>query len=127
VSGQTDGMVRTRGRLALAEHTAGGIREITAEGDLDLAGAPGLCVRLDAARRVPGSRVLLDLSRVAFCDSTGLRALIGARYELAAAACTLAVVAPPGGPVGRLLELTGLREFLPARESREAARAVLGG
>jgi anti-anti-sigma factor len=112
--------------LSLAEGTADGVREVVAAGELDLGSAGALCARLDAARRVPGTRILLDLSGVAFCDSTGLRALLGAVREVPAAACRMALVVPPESAVGRLLTLTGLWEFLPARADRAAARASLG-
>jgi anti-sigma B factor antagonist len=124
----TNGMVQAAGAhagLTVKERDEAGIRELAAQGDLDLGAAPRLCERLGAARRAPGRRVLLDLSGVAFCDSTGLRALLGAARELPAAACALAVVVPSASPVGRLLTLTGLWEFLPAREDRAAALAAL--
>jgi stage II sporulation protein AA (anti-sigma F factor antagonist) len=129
MAAQTVGVVRGTGPLAglrVTELEREGVREFAVEGDLDLAGAPGLCLRLDAARHAPGRRVLLDLSGVGFCDSTGLRALVGAARELAVAACGFAVVVPLESAVGRLLTLTGLWEFLPAREDRPGALRTLG-
>jgi anti-sigma B factor antagonist len=98
--------------LRVEERSEGAVLVIEAHGELDLATAPRLAARLDALRSNgrPG-RVLVDLSGVEFCDSTGLRALIGAAAELRAAGGRLAVSAP-AGPVSRLLDVTGAGEWL---------------
>ena len=94
-------------------------------GELDLSTAPRLCVALDAARRGGARRVLVDLSAVEFCDSSGLRSLVGERMEMEAAGGRLAVVCAPDGPVARLFELTGAHEMLSIHPSADAARAAL--
>ena len=68
--------------LAVHDSDVEGVRLVEAFGELDLATAPQLCAHLDAARRERIRRLVVDLTGVAFCDSTGLRALIGASQEL---------------------------------------------
>jgi anti-sigma B factor antagonist len=112
--------------LDVEESDEGGVRILTLRGELDLATAPSACVRLDAARRRPRPRVVVDLSGVRFCDSTGLRALLGAANEVAAAAGRLAIVVPADdGPIARLLTVSGARELLPVHESLPSALASL--
>ena len=64
------------------------------------------------------------MSRVAFCDSCGLRALTGEARETQIAGGSIAVVAPDGSPVRRLLELCGLTELLAVHEDRGRALAA---
>ena len=47
-----------------------------------------------------------------FCDSTGLRALIGASTELRVSGGRLAIACLPGGAVARLFDVVGAREAL---------------
>ena len=77
---------------------------IAVAGELDIATAPELCARLDASRSGRRPRLLVDLTDVDFCDSTGLRALLGAASEVRAHGGRFAIVCPPAGDVARLLE-----------------------
>ncbi len=52
------------------------------------------------------------LSRVAFCDSAGMRALVGAAQEVQARGGRLDVVAPEDAPVRHAIAATGAAEFL---------------
>lgn len=102
------------GELRVTERDRGGVRVVEAAGELDLSTAASLCLRLESARRRRDARVLLDLSALEFCDSTGLRALVLAGQEIMASAGTFGVVVPPGdGAVARLFELSGVAEFIP--------------
>jgi anti-anti-sigma factor len=94
-------------------------------GELDLQTAAALCAPLDAAIRAPRARVLLDLGDVTFCDSTGLRVLMGVVQEARAHRSRLVIVVPPGSGVARLIELTGTGEFLPLVADREAGDRLL--
>ena len=84
-------------------------------GELDLAGRDTLLQRV-AALPLEGRPVTLDLSRLAFMDSTGCRAVleVGASMRERGAA-SYVVVAARSGPIERLLELTGLAEAIPIR------------
>src|SRR5215210_5074870 len=109
----------------IREHDADGVHVIALRGELDLATAPRLCVRIDGARRAGARRVLVDLTATEFCDSTGLRALIGSRQELAVQGGRMAVTAPEDGAVGRLFALAGAHELLEIHADTPAALAAL--
>ena len=110
-----------------AEIIDGLVPVIRVRGELDLSTAGRLCRTVQAvagARR--RTRVLLDLSEVEFCDSTGLRALIGAVRELEIGGGKAALAVIPGGSLDRLLQLTGLHEFTRIADSPTAALQRLG-
>jgi anti-sigma B factor antagonist len=112
--------------LSVAVERHPGMVVIDVAGDLDLDGAPSLCAAIEEGRRPLGpARVIVDLSRVDFCDSTGLRALIDASREVAIAGGRLVVIVPEDGPVRRLLALTGAEEFLSVTADREQLVAPL--
>ena len=92
-------------------------------GELDLATAPRLCAVLDAARAERLRRVVVDLTGVDFCDSTGLRALIGASSELRVSGGRLAIACLPGGAVSRLFDMVGARESLRVFDTQQEALA----
>ena len=99
--------------------------EIAIHGELDLATAPRLCVRIDAARRAGFRRIMIDLTTAEFCDSAGLRALIGTDRELAAHGRRMAVAALEDSAVGRLFALAGANELLETYPDYAAALAAL--
>jgi anti-sigma B factor antagonist len=107
------------------ESEDGGIAVLRATGELDLATAPQLvrAIALAAVGRRP--RVLVDLSALAFCDSAGLRALLGAAREVEARAGRIVVAVEPGGMVARLFEVSGLTEFLRVCPPAEARGALV--
>jgi anti-sigma B factor antagonist len=109
----------------IREHDDGPVHVIAIRGELDLATAPRLCVCIDAARRSGFRRILLDLSTAAFCDSAGLRALIGSDRELAAHGRRMAVAALEDSVVGRLFALAGAHEMLEIHSDCDAALAAL--
>jgi anti-anti-sigma factor len=116
--------------LAVDERDVEGVRVLEVQGELDLATAPVLCRRLDAARAERVRRLVVDLTALAFCDSTGLRALMGAGAEVRVDGGRFAVACPSEGPVARLFEVTGvaeaLRVFTDPREAiASVARSVL--
>jgi anti-sigma B factor antagonist len=81
---------------------------IVADGELDLLGAPALAAALPTSGDGP---VLIDMARVGFMDSSGLRALLEARQACLEAGRPFAI-ARPSDAVRRVLELVDLaREF----------------
>jgi|SRR4051794_856411 anti-sigma B factor antagonist len=107
--------------LRIEEEHSAGTWTVAVEGDVDLKSAPQLCSCLTAHR---GQRVIVDLSGVGFCDSCGLRALTGEARETHIAGGNIAVVAPEGSAVRRLLELCGLTELLAVHADRGRALAA---
>ena len=102
----------TGGSLAVHESDREGVRVLEVFGELDIATAPRLCSLIDAARVHRVKRLMIDLTGVDFCDSTGLRALLGASTEMGVSGGRLALACLPGGQVARLFDLVGLRESL---------------
>jgi anti-sigma B factor antagonist len=80
-------------------------------GEVDLATAPDLAAALDGAlaERRP---IVIDLSDVEFIDTSGVRVLLDARRHVTEQGIELTVVAPPGSPARRILDLTDLSEAL---------------
>src|SRR3954469_17138369 len=82
-------------------------------GELDLSTAGRLCRAIQtaagSAERRP--RVMIDLTDLGFCDSTGLRALIGAVREVQVQGGNAALAVRPGSALDCLLDMTGLSEF----------------
>jgi anti-anti-sigma factor len=109
--------------LAVHQSDVDGIRLLEVFGELDLATAPRLCALLDEARRQRVRRLAVDLTGVDFCDSTGLRALMGASTELRVGGGRLAIAALPGGAVARLFDIVGARETLQVCDSQADALA----
>jgi anti-sigma B factor antagonist len=111
--------------FAVHESDVDGVRLVEAFGELDLATAPRLCAALDAARIHGVKRVVVDLTGVDFCDSTGLRALIGASTEIRVGGGRLAIACLPGGGVARLFDMVGARESLRVVDSQPEALAAV--
>ena len=111
--------------FSVAEHEEGGVHVLAVTGELDLATAPRLCARLDASRAGRQPRLLVDLTNVEFCDSTGLRALLGAASEVRAHGGRFAIVCPPDGDVARLLEVVGAAEWMAIHGDPESGMAAL--
>ena len=111
--------------FSVKEHEEAGIRVLRVAGELDIATAPRLCARLDATRVGRRPRLLVDLSDVDFCDSTGLRALLGAASEVRAHGGRFAIVCPPSGDVARLLEIVGAGEWLAIHTDSQSGLAAL--
>lgn len=89
-------------------------------GELDVATAPLLCAELDVLVADGASRLILDLSELAFLDAAGSAALMHARRISSEYAgwVRLVGVRPQAQRVLRLLRLT---EALPAFTSLESA------
>jgi anti-sigma B factor antagonist len=82
-------------------------------GELDISTADQL--RLAAGPHLgAGGRLVLDLSRVTFCDSTGLAVLVGFHKRLAASGGGLELSAPVPR-VQHLLAITGLNRVFTVR------------
>ena len=107
--------------LQVRESRSSGTWTLEVSGDLDLRTAPDLCSRLTARR---GARLVVDLTALEFRDSAGLRALICEARESEIAGGSLVIVAPPGGRLRRLLEVTGLVELLRVRADLPHATAA---
>jgi anti-sigma B factor antagonist len=90
---------------------ADGTVSLSLAGELDLAGARQMEASLAAAEREGPARLIVDLGRLAFIDSTGLRLLLQANTRAQEGGYEL--VLRPGEPaVQRVFEVTGALEVL---------------
>jgi anti-anti-sigma factor len=106
--------------LGLSAQTAGGITIAELTGELDIASAPALREQLLSLLRPSSNQLVIDLSKVSFCDASGLAVLIstGRRARLLGGFLRLAAVSPP---VGRVLDITGLHRNLAIFPTVQAA------
>jgi anti-sigma B factor antagonist len=84
---------------------------IALQGQVDLATAPQLADAVAGATRQGAETVVVDLTDVDFLDSAGVRALVESAQAAAATGVTVSVTGASGW-VARVLEITGVAEFL---------------
>jgi anti-anti-sigma factor len=89
-------------------------------GDLDFDQAPVLRGRLDQLPLSPGQCLVLELSGLAFCDSSGITALLAARQQALAAGADVVLAAAPANLL-RVLTLVGLDQVFTLRPDSSAA------
>jgi anti-sigma B factor antagonist len=104
----------------LSARTTGGITVAELAGELDIASAPDLREQLLGLLRPGSGRLVIDLSKVSFCDASGLAVLVSTarRARLLGGFLRLAAVSPQ---VGRVLQLTGLHRNLATFPTVQAA------
>ena len=84
---------------------------VRVEGELDIVGAPRLGVTLSEVLRERPERLVIDLNKLEFLDSTGLAMLLNARRRAIRAGIGLSLVCDVPATL-RLLEMTRLdRDF----------------
>ncbi|MFD5490634.1 STAS domain-containing protein [Streptomyces virginiae] len=85
-------------------------------GEIDIDTAPSLSRALAHALTYVATsradRIVADCSRVTFCDSSGLNALIAARLQAVEAGTTIGL-ANPAPQLQRLLQMTGAAPLFP--------------
>jgi anti-sigma B factor antagonist len=82
---------------------------VALHGELDLATADGLA---DALVEIAGSTLVVDLSDLAFMDSSGIGALARARKRIKSNGLGDLVLTRPGAIVGKVLEIVGLSAWV---------------
>jgi anti-sigma B factor antagonist len=92
-------------------------------GELDVATVPDVERAVDDLIRVGFPKVIVDLSRLTFIDSTGLRALVGAARTARGWGCELSLVPGPES-VQRAFVLTGLDSSFTFECKRRRLRLV---
>ena len=97
--------------LRLSTSLAGGTAVIALEGELDLAGANVLEQELATAEAVEARAVVLDLRRVEFMDSSGLRLIAVTLQRLQERGRRFALI-PGAAQVMRVFDITRMRERL---------------
>ncbi|MDQ0681115.1 anti-anti-sigma factor [Streptomyces achromogenes] len=106
-------------RLTVVSTATDSIRVLTLAGEIDYDTSPPLRQALDASgTRRP--RIVVDLSRVTFMDSTGINLFIAAHRSLTQADGWIRLAAPTEA-VMRLLQIVGVDAVIDCRETlREA-------
>lgn len=97
---------------------------IAPQGEIDLATSRDLGAQLGELAGEPGVAAVLDLTDVTFMDSIGLGVVLKASSRFRRQAKRFVIVAPPGGSVMRLLELSGVGNRVALATSREAGIAA---
>jgi anti-sigma B factor antagonist/stage II sporulation protein AA (anti-sigma F factor antagonist) len=77
-------------------------------GEIDLANAAEVQDEINAAVTNDAARVVLDLTELEYLDSAGLRILFTLAERLRVLQMVLDLVVPPGCPVRRVVEMSGL-------------------
>lgn len=106
--------------LSVSVRSAGDITIAELAGELDIASAPALREQLLGLLRPGSSQLVIDLSKVSFCDASGLAVLVGTgrRAKLLGGFLRLAAVSPMAGEV---LHMTGLDRSLAIFPTAQAA------
>lgn len=112
----------SRGRLTVDVRHQGNSAVVSPEGELDHHTAEVLSGPLERVLADGCSRVVVDCSRLEFCDSTGLNLLLGARLKADAAGggVHLAGMLPV---VARVFEITGASAVFTVHDDLDAALA----
>jgi anti-anti-sigma factor len=111
---------RDRPQLELTRAEQDGVQVVELAGEVDVDSVEELEAALAGASAGDRPRVCLDMSQLAFIDSTGLAAVIRAHIAVVEGGGAFAVVAGPGA-VRRTLETTGLTDMLSVVDDRGAA------
>jgi anti-anti-sigma factor len=105
-----------------------GLYVLSLTGEMDIASAPELAVRLETLNSAESQHVIVDLSRLTFIDSSGINALVVAAKAIKAEGGEMTLVAPTPH-TQRIFEIVHLSDVLSIEESLEAAvdRVANGG
>ncbi|MFE2301513.1 STAS domain-containing protein [Streptomyces sp. NPDC059445] len=108
------------GRLLVEVREEGTAAVVTPAGELDHHTADLLREPLEGCLEKGYARLIIDCSRLEFCDSTGLNVLLGARLkaEAAGGGVHLAAMQPV---VARVFEITGAEAVFTVHDTLEAA------
>lgn len=104
---------------------AGDVVVVRVAGDVDLSNSSELRRALADATTPDSTGLAVDMSEVGYVDSTGLTVLAELARDLGVRRQRLAVVAPEGSGIRRLLELVQLDRVIALRESVDQATAAL--
>lgn len=90
-----------------SQELSNGWLAIVVEGEVDLATVEGLQGAIDEAYERAPADLVVDLNKSTFMDSTGLKTLVMANRKFDADGRSFAI-AVSGGPVSRLIDLSGV-------------------
>lgn len=102
------------------ETLARGITLVHTFGEIDFCTTRAFRASVARALDEGASRVIVDLSHLAFIDSSGIGALVGAVRRAAQNAVELMVVCPPGD-VAHIFSITDLERMMAFYQTRDEA------
>jgi anti-anti-sigma factor len=105
------------------EELAGGITRVILEGRLDIEGAAAVDLKMNV---IPGSKkaVLVDIQKVSFLGSIGLRSLINPARTIKGRGGKM-VLFGPSELVEKVLKTSGVDALIPIHHELESAVAAL--
>ena len=106
----------------ITRHDRDGVSVLEVEGEVDLTNAAALELAVEG---IAGA-VVLDLSRVAYLDSSGIRAIDRGHRHLAREQRPLLIVSPPDSPSDWTFRVAGF-DRTTILDSVEAALAAVSG
>jgi anti-anti-sigma factor len=108
------------------EDVATDLRRIVISGRLDMPGTDSVAAQLAQLTAAPKKAVVVELSRLNFLASIGIRALISSAKEVQKRGGKMALVVSKGSSVMMSLEATGVDELIPVFDNfADAEKAVL--
>lgn len=96
----------------------GGWQCLAVAGEIDLATVPELETAVDSVFGANSHSLVVDLRETSFMDSTGLKALVMANRRFDESGRQFAI-AVSGGPVSRLLDLSGVETSIKVVETTD--------
>ncbi|MDH2426159.1 STAS domain-containing protein [Sphaerisporangium sp. TRM90804] len=107
-----------------ADTIPAGVRVLVLTGELDHGSAPRLQQALDEMYTDNCRHLIVDVTGLAFCDSTGISVFLGARRTLSVRDGSIAL-AGLNPRIERIFRLTGLARAFPTYPTAEDARAAI--
>ncbi|MGW6735442.1 STAS domain-containing protein [Streptomyces sp. NPDC055013] len=101
--------------------TVGPVMELT--GELDYDNCTQVRDLLPRLTLEPGQQLVIDLTGITFCDSSGITALIAARNHALAAQAGITLAAVPH-PISRIFSMVGLDQVFVTHPTAQAAEAA---
>ena len=106
--------------LKVSSRSHAGHTTVSVRGEIDLYTAPQLQEELSSALNAEPERLLIDMSQVEFCDSTGMNVLLSALKQAKEQGGMLEL-AGPRPAVRKILQVTGLDSVFTVHDTTEAA------
>jgi anti-sigma B factor antagonist len=102
-----------------------GVYVVALSGEMDIATSPELVSRLAGVRGTGTYRVMVDLSRLGFIDSSGIKALVSSAKTVQANGGALMIIAPPPH-LEKVFDIVQLSSVIPIAASLEEALSLAG-
>jgi anti-sigma B factor antagonist len=106
--------------LRASARRQGTTQVVTVSGEMDISTVPQVGTLLDRAIGERPETLVLDLSAVDFCDSSGIHQVVKTHHRAAAARIRFRVI-PPTGPARRAFEICSIGEFVSLVSGEDAS------